>query len=112
MEARGEERKQENRKEARREEKEQGRRKEASRRKRANMKKENKERRMEAREIRRIQVVPRVQVKRRPSATGLLLRTHSADPVSQTCLLTTSKARADYALKPSMTRLHNEELVN
>jgi hypothetical protein len=31
-------------------------------------------------------VVPRVQVKRRPSATGLLLRTHSAGPVSQTCL--------------------------
>jgi hypothetical protein len=31
--------------------------------------------------------VPRVQVKRRPSATGLLLRTHSAGPVSQTCLL-------------------------
>ncbi len=30
--------------------------------------------------------VPRVQVKRRPSATGLLLRTHSAGPVSQTCL--------------------------
>ena len=32
-------------------------------------------------------IVPRVQVKRRPSATGLLLRTHSAGPVSQTCLL-------------------------
>ncbi len=31
--------------------------------------------------------VPRVQVKRRPSATGLLLRTHSAGPASQTCLL-------------------------
>ena len=55
---------------------------------------------------------PASQVKRRPSATGLLLRTHSAGPVSQTCLPTTSKARADYALKPSMTRLHNAELVN
>jgi hypothetical protein len=44
------------------------------------------------------------------SATGLLLRTHSAGPVSQTCYYL--KARAGYALKPSMTRLHNEELVN
>jgi hypothetical protein len=43
--------------------------------------------------------VPRVQVKRRPSATGLLLRTHSAGPVSQTCLLTTSKARAATRLR-------------
>jgi hypothetical protein len=30
---------------------------------------------------------PASQVKRRPSATGLLLRTHSDGPVSQTCLL-------------------------
>ncbi len=43
--------------------------------------------------------VPRVQVKRRPSATGLLVRTHSAGPVSQTCLLTTSKARAATRLR-------------
>ncbi len=37
-------------------------------------------------------------------------------PLSWPCvsdlLATTSKARAGYALKPSMTRLHNEELVN
>jgi hypothetical protein len=44
------------------------------------------------------------------SATGLLLRTHSAGPVSQICFYL--KVRAGYALKPSMTRLHNEELVN
>ncbi len=44
------------------------------------------------------------------SATGLLLRTHSAGPVSQICFYL--KARHVYALKPSMTRLHNEELVN
>ena len=44
-------------------------------------------------------LVPRVQVKRRPSANGLLLRTHSAGPVSQTCLLTTSKARAATRLR-------------
>jgi hypothetical protein len=48
--------------------------------------------------------------RRRPSATGLLLRTHSAGPVSQICFYL--KARAGYALKPSMTRLHNEESVN
>jgi hypothetical protein len=44
------------------------------------------------------------------SATGLLLRTHSAGPVSQTCYYL--KVRAGYALQPSMTRLHNAELVN
>jgi hypothetical protein len=44
------------------------------------------------------------------SATGLLLRTHSAGLVSQTCYYL--KARAGYVLKLSMTRLHNEELVN
>jgi hypothetical protein len=53
--------------------------------------------------------VPRVQVKRRPSASS---RTHSDGPVSQTRLLPTLKARADNApSQPSMTRLHNEELV-
>ncbi len=55
---------------------------------------------------------PASQVKRRPKCD----RIAPSHPLSWPCvsdLLTmTSKARAGYALKPSMTRLHNEELVN
>ncbi len=46
------------------------------------------------------------------SAAGLLLRTHSAGPVSQTCLAYWSKGESWLRAEPSMTRLHNEELVN
>ncbi len=44
------------------------------------------------------------------SAPGLLLRTHSAGPVSQTCYYL--KGESCYAPWPWMTRLHNAELVN
>jgi hypothetical protein len=54
--------------------------------------------------------LPRESGEEDRSATGLLLRTHSAALCLRTCYYL--KARAGYALKPSMTRLHNAELVN
>ncbi len=56
-------------------------------------------------------IVQRAQKEEDQSATGLLLRTYSAGPVVYD-LLRCIRPRAGNALQPSMTRLHNEELVN